>query len=440
MVIRLDIFHWINRFDAAVRTDHHSKYALFKSALSAAVFAYNSDDMAAVIRAIRAGSPNKYAALSDGQIIATQVKRNDLHNVRRVTVGAQETFKRVQHTIDTLKGQAGLDENGVPLFKDSISIDQVWAAQQKHLECFQDIPGKNMYTVTKHVTRNGVSLPFYITMRGSNSLEGFHSFLPSMIPGPRCAAVPFQVYLLSGIARWNSDRESAAVKGKKGRKYHVYASPLIHRLNERCKKLFGEVEEVNFRPPVPVGNEMIGLEFLFSQSNASFSTTSHYHETKEDLMQNNDDGDEVTDDVEEETDDEDDGFCEVSEENISPLKVTVSLTDDAVTSEQDPCIEDVCGPNHLPGYQHVEQLSNTLISIGLEEGKLALSSQQRQQVIDAWNQLDLHDRNIKHFDTLYSSRWGNALFGRTKGDPPEASLVQKLKFGKRYAPAHLVDS
>lgn len=27
MVVRLDIFHWIHRFDAAIRTDSHSKYA-----------------------------------------------------------------------------------------------------------------------------------------------------------------------------------------------------------------------------------------------------------------------------------------------------------------------------------------------------------------------------------------------------------------------------
>lgn len=58
MVIRLDIFHWIHRFDAAVRTDHHPKYALFKSALSAAVFAYHNGDMAVLVKAIRAGSPN----------------------------------------------------------------------------------------------------------------------------------------------------------------------------------------------------------------------------------------------------------------------------------------------------------------------------------------------------------------------------------------------
>ena len=45
MVIRLDIFHWIHRFDSAVRTESHSKYAVFKSAISGAVFAYNKDDL-----------------------------------------------------------------------------------------------------------------------------------------------------------------------------------------------------------------------------------------------------------------------------------------------------------------------------------------------------------------------------------------------------------
>ncbi|XP_051253283.1 uncharacterized protein LOC127362052 [Dicentrarchus labrax] len=36
MVVRLDIFHWIHRFDAAIRTESHSKYAAFKSALAGA--------------------------------------------------------------------------------------------------------------------------------------------------------------------------------------------------------------------------------------------------------------------------------------------------------------------------------------------------------------------------------------------------------------------
>ncbi|XP_078586042.1 uncharacterized protein LOC144886445 [Branchiostoma floridae x Branchiostoma japonicum] len=65
MLTRLDAFHWMHRFDQAVRTDHHAKYGLFKSALSAAVFAYNKEDMDRLINAIRAGSPNKLAGLTN---------------------------------------------------------------------------------------------------------------------------------------------------------------------------------------------------------------------------------------------------------------------------------------------------------------------------------------------------------------------------------------
>ncbi len=96
MLVRLDIFHWIHRFDAALRTDHHPKYALFKSALSAAVFAYNKDDVALLVQAIRAGHPTSYASLTDSQLIELHVSKSDLsHHVRRITVGAQETYTRV---------------------------------------------------------------------------------------------------------------------------------------------------------------------------------------------------------------------------------------------------------------------------------------------------------------------------------------------------------
>ncbi|KAK5925734.1 hypothetical protein CgunFtcFv8_018233 [Champsocephalus gunnari] len=54
MVVRLDIFHWIHRLDAAIRTDAHSEYAVFKSALAGAVLAYNRTDLELLIEAVRA--------------------------------------------------------------------------------------------------------------------------------------------------------------------------------------------------------------------------------------------------------------------------------------------------------------------------------------------------------------------------------------------------
>ncbi|XP_059384593.1 uncharacterized protein LOC132118638 [Carassius carassius] len=131
MLVRLDIFHWIHRFDAALRTDHHPKYALFKSALSAAVFAYNKDDVALLVQAIRAGHPTCYASLTDSQIVELHVSKSDLsHHVRRITLGAQETCARVQSAIGILKGAAGMDENQVHLFKDAAAIDHIWGTSR----------------------------------------------------------------------------------------------------------------------------------------------------------------------------------------------------------------------------------------------------------------------------------------------------------------------
>lgn len=76
MLVRLDIFHWIHHFNAAMRTDHQNMP--FKSALSAVVFAYNKDDTALLVQAIRAGHPTSYANLTDSQIIESHVSKNDL--------------------------------------------------------------------------------------------------------------------------------------------------------------------------------------------------------------------------------------------------------------------------------------------------------------------------------------------------------------------------
>lgn len=118
MVVRLDISHWIHRFDAAICTDSHSKYAVFKSALAGAVLAYNRTDLELLIKAIKAKDPGTFNSVTDEDMVRLYVTKEQLkHHVRRVTLGAQETFRLVQIAIDELKGPAGLDESGVSLFK-----------------------------------------------------------------------------------------------------------------------------------------------------------------------------------------------------------------------------------------------------------------------------------------------------------------------------------
>ena len=120
MVIRLDIFHWLHRFQTAIRTESHPKYGLFVSCLSGAVLAYNKEDMDRVIAAKRAGDPGRFKKVSDEQMLRTYISKETLkHYVRRVTLGSQETFLRVDRLINELKGPAGLDEVGISLFKTS---------------------------------------------------------------------------------------------------------------------------------------------------------------------------------------------------------------------------------------------------------------------------------------------------------------------------------
>ena len=79
----------------------------------------------------------------------------------------------------------------------------------------------------------------------------------------------------------------------------MYLSPLVHRLNQRCQELFGEVEEVNYRPPVPAGDERIGLEYLFAQSAEPFNAPGHYSQARETLQEAEDEGDDAPADTEE---------------------------------------------------------------------------------------------------------------------------------------------
>ena len=86
--------------------------------ITAAVLAYNKDDLDLVIKASRAKSPAQFHGLSDRDMLRHHISTETLkHYVRRVTLGAQETCQIVDVLIEELKGPAGLDENGISLFK-----------------------------------------------------------------------------------------------------------------------------------------------------------------------------------------------------------------------------------------------------------------------------------------------------------------------------------
>ncbi|XP_034053846.1 uncharacterized protein LOC117533919 [Gymnodraco acuticeps] len=426
MVVRLDIFHWIHRFDAAIRTDAHSKYAMFKSALAGAVLAYNRTDLELLIEAVRAKDPDTFRSVSEQDVVRLYVTRQQVqHHVRRVTLGAQETFRLIHLAIEELKGPAGLDQSGVSLFKTPGAIDEMWVGQQRHLECIQDPPGMIMYRVARTTTINGVDLPYYKTLHGSNSLEGFHKSLPHMIPGPHCAARLYQVYLISGIARWNCDRSSDAVFGGKGRRHRTYSAPLIHRLNTRCQQLFGETVEENLRAPAEVdSHELLGLESLFSQSMVNPNLGPFHGRTSSTMAPVQ------------------------TRRWFSPgslLQIPRYQSDGESHCEGDHVLdailphitlEDACSQNPLPGFQQLERFCSLLVDIGLVDDKLSLVTEQRNAILVAWTKVEDHDKRQQQFNELYRTHWGNTLYCRTKRhNLVDAAVIQRVKMGIRYAPA-----
>ena len=89
MLIRLDIRHWLHRWDAVVIKQSHAKYGIFISALAEAILAYNKKDMDLLIRAIKNGNPEKYGNLRDEEMLSFVKPYQAASYVRRVTRGVQ---------------------------------------------------------------------------------------------------------------------------------------------------------------------------------------------------------------------------------------------------------------------------------------------------------------------------------------------------------------
>ncbi|KAJ4944057.1 hypothetical protein JOQ06_012604 [Pogonophryne albipinna] len=256
-----------------------------------------------------------------------------------------------------------------------------------------------------------------------------------MIPGPHCAARPYQVYLISGIARWNCDRSSDAVFVGKGWRHRTHSVPLIHRLNTRCQQLFGEIVEENFRAPAEVdSDELLGLEYLFSHSTGPFSLEDIIHDgpgPDEEVVQPG----QPTPDPEEDEAYQSDGESHCEGDNVlDAILPHIILVTDETSTVNPPAFEDACSQNPLPGFQ--QWFCSLLLEMGLVDDKLSLVTEQRNAILAAWNAVEDHDKQQQKFNQLYRTHWGNTLYCRTKRhNLVDAAVIQRVKMGIRYAPA-----
>ena len=85
--------------------------------------AYNRTDLELLIKAARAKDTDPFRSVSEQDVVRLYVTRDQLqHDMRMVTLGAQETFRLIHLAIEELKGPAGLDQSGVSLFKTPVMI------------------------------------------------------------------------------------------------------------------------------------------------------------------------------------------------------------------------------------------------------------------------------------------------------------------------------
>ncbi|KAF6719442.1 hypothetical protein FQA47_024064, partial [Oryzias melastigma] len=123
MVIRLDIHHWLHRWDAVVIRQSHARYGAFMSAMAGALLAYNQADMQLLISAVRNGNKEMYSKYSDEEMISF-LKPNQIKSyVHRVTRGVENSAVAVEFILEQFKGPAGLDIDGIPLFKDDAAVN-----------------------------------------------------------------------------------------------------------------------------------------------------------------------------------------------------------------------------------------------------------------------------------------------------------------------------
>lgn len=110
-------------------------------------------------------------------------------------------------------------------------------------------------------------------------ISGFHYHLVKMIPTQRCAPRPMQLYLILELVRWNARQEAKQVEGGKGKVLAVYEPSLLDHANQLAEGFNHGKVEPNFRKPAVPGEgdeeELVGLAYLFRQTDPTFNTCSH---------------------------------------------------------------------------------------------------------------------------------------------------------------------
>lgn len=178
MEIRLDVWHFMRRMARGCYGESHPLFGIFQERLSNCIFEWDEGDYELLMSAKKAVLVEEGIPNPSTKTVAKSITRNELaRHCRRRTRGVQETIQLVEELLLSLA--SATDSIGVPLLKEE--MEDIWTEQQQHIKCLQDPPGVQLYAITGHLKKGGVTLPVFRCARGSTSLECFHLHLARLV-------------------------------------------------------------------------------------------------------------------------------------------------------------------------------------------------------------------------------------------------------------------
>ncbi|KAK0153861.1 hypothetical protein N1851_004053 [Merluccius polli] len=455
LVVRLDIWHLMRRYASGVNTESHQLYKSFLQQLSLCIFRWDPEDTARLLDAKKRTLEAQGMTFSSDAGVWRHVSRRDMAtHCRRRTRGAAVTERLIGDLLESFGGANGRDTMGIPLL-DQDRIQAIRREQRRHLQCIQDPPGVELYTETGRLTKGGISLPVYRCARGSTSLESFHLHLNLFIPGESANPWHFQAFLLEGLARWNEDRAASAAQ--EGRPLlRSYSGPLQHSLDQLSQRVLGTSLVRDYTKPREYTGELIGIEYLYSQTGRVLQDVSLDPDTPDagggdvPLAPSTEEGRDVG---QEEVDDPtlhvpdvpapqmdprsgqpaDAPAPEPSRPTTAPEPAPHSPGRSSPEPQQ--AAEDYRGPDDQPGYLAVVQLATALVGLRYDQ---ALSEGRVDELIGLYEALSTYDRARVLYPPRYRDRPARGRFMAAKSHRtsiPGVESMRRCLVGQTSGPA-----
>ncbi|XP_067280313.1 uncharacterized protein [Pseudorasbora parva] len=400
LVVRLDAWQFMQRFTAGLTSESHTLYSPFMGRLFSCIFEWNAGDLKTLQEAKQHELRQSKYAKTIGKLTAKELLRHCRHQTRE----AQVTKQLIEQLLKDFMGATDFMGNKLV---DQERMEEIWRVQQCHLLCIQDPPDLQLYRKVGEVTRGGLILPLYHCARGVGSLESFYQHLNHFIPGTCTNDLYFHVYLLEGVVQWNNAQSVAVDEG----------SPLLQYANCLSQKFLGSKLIEDHNCPGEYTGELIGVEYLYSQTNRVLEV--------DDIMDPDaPDGSDAQ--LEGDLQYENSGFDDLKspeflEFSLKPLQyqaVQLQSLSSLSTSQPDPVVsstsgpikdepytadqftqvisqedgnEKCMGPDGVSGYDHVIKLANSLVEL---RNHGFVTQQKVDEIVSLWNKLSEHDKGV----------------------------------------------